>query len=233
MTETPQHEHVTPEQAAQASAAAEQAAFAAEPVNPEAQAEIDAQAPPVLVGARIMLDSARPDMIPTTGEHMVAGYVDGSYEWAPADWDGFAGQTKVRITVEPFNNLRQPTGYSSGNFKAASVIDHESGAFSIADTARFVPARDDFRPGSATIYTDEADLDKVLRANRAHGRAYWLWLAWFLQRQPSDAEVKAIVARLAGTKATLAAWQHTRGPAYDTSAVYAARWHHHHTVKGQ
>jgi len=155
----------------------------------------------------------------------VAGYVDGHFAWQSSDWQRFDGRPRVRITVEPFNRLGKPTGYTSGNFHDASVIDHETGAFSISDTVRFVPSRNEFRPGSATIYTDENDLEAVLRANRAHDQQYWVWLAWYIRHVPTDADILHVLSLMHGFKARLAAWQHTPGPLFDTSAVLAAGWH--------
>lgn len=205
-----------------------------EPIGAEAQAQIEGRwsapvpieqrAAELAAGMRVMLDSAAPSSIPASAP-MVAGYVDGDFAWLPNDWQRFDGRPRVHITVEPFNRLRQPTGYASGNFHEASVIDHETGAFSIADTARFVPARNRLHPGTATVYTDWADLPAVLRANRAHGQRYWLWLAWYIDRVPTEADLAAVLARIDGFEARLAAWQHTPGPRFDTSAVLAADWH--------
>lgn len=208
-----------------------------EPIGAEAQAQIEghwqpavpieAQAAQLAAGMRVMLDSAAPSSIPADAP-MVAGYVDGHYSWLPNDWQRFDGRPRVHITVEPFNRLGQPTGYTSGNFHEASVIDHETGAFSISDTARFVPARNRLHPGTATVYTDFADLEAVLRANRAHGQRYWVWLAWYIRQVPTADDLAHVLALMAGFEARLAAWQHTPGPRFDTSAVLAADWHPHH-----
>lgn len=214
-----------------------------EPIGPEAMAQIrgesahelaqpEAQAPELAAGMRVMLDSAAPGLIPGSAP-MVAGYVDGHFAWLPEEWHRFDGRPRVHITVEPFNRLGQPTGYRSGNFHEASVIDHETGAFTISDTVRFVPARNSLHPGTATIYTDEADLGSVLRANRAHGQGYWLWLAWYIGRVPTADDLRGVLGRMAGFKARLAAWQHTPGPRFDTSAVVAADWHPEHPKAGR
>lgn len=180
------------------------------------------QAAPAALAFRIMRDSTKPGLIPVTSE-MVAGYVDGSYQWAPEDWDRFPQAEKVRITVEPFNRQHLPTGYPSGDYLRASVIDVETGAFSAADAARFLPARNHFRPETATAYCNKDKLPAVLRACRGH--VYWLWLAWFLGRPPTAAELGEVVAQIEPYGVRLAAVQHTPGPAFDTSAVYATNWH--------
>lgn len=180
------------------------------------------RAAPAALAFRTMRDSTKPAQIPVDSQ-MAAGYVDGSYQWAPEDWDRFPQAEKVRITVEPFNRQHVPTGYPSGDYLRASVIDVETGAFSPADAARFLPARNRFRPETATAYCNKSTLPAVLRACRGH--IYWLWLAWFLDRLPTVAELAEVAAQIEPYGVRLAAVQHTPGPAFDTSAVYAAGWH--------
>lgn len=50
-----------------------------------------------------MRDSIHPSNI-GIGDWMVAGYVDGTYAWAPSEWDLFPNQAKVRIAVFPWTN---------------------------------------------------------------------------------------------------------------------------------
>lgn len=181
------------------------------------------------VPGRVLLDSSLPGLIPADAA-MVAGYVDGHYEWQPDDWQRFtaAKPERVHITVEPFDHLGRPTGYPNGNYRRASVIDVESGAFNVGNAARFLPQRAAYRPGTETAYCDEATLPQLLRACRAI-RGYWLWLAWFINHPPTAAQIDAVHAQLAPWGVRLAAWQHTPGPRYDTSLVIADGWHKEHT----
>jgi hypothetical protein len=168
-----------------------------------------------------MLDTNRPALLPASAE-MVAGYVDGSAQWPADAWDRFTCP-KVRISVEPFNAKHQPTGYPFGDYHAASVIDVETGAFSPADAAKFVPARNVFRPGTATVYCNHSTLPAVLRACR--GETYYLWLAWYVGHVPTAAELDQVHTELRPFSVVLAAWQWKSGPSYDTSAVYLPGWH--------
>jgi hypothetical protein len=168
-----------------------------------------------------MYDSNRPALIPADPE-MVAGYVDGSAQWPADAWDRFTCP-KVRISVEPFDSRHQATGYPFGNYHAASVIDVETGAFSPAAAARFVPARNVFRPDTATVYCNKSTLPAVLRACR--GEKYFVWLAWYIGHVPGATELAEIRAMLQPFSVVLAAWQWKSGPNYDTSRVYLPMWH--------
>lgn len=174
----------------------------------------------VLSPPDVMLDSSNPALIPAQTD-IVAGYVDGLYEWPLTAWDRFHG-AKVRITVEPFDRNHNPTGYPFGDWRKASVIDVETGAFSPLDAARFVPARTVFRPGTATVYVNRATLPAVLRACRGEG--YWLWLAWYVGHVPTAAELAEVHKVIDPFGIKLAAWQWKSGVQYDTSAVYSAKW---------
>lgn len=182
-------------------------------------------------GWRVMRDSAHPELIPGTadGTQMVAPYVDGSFEWPADQLQRFESVPRPRITVEPFNPDGSPTGFPFGDYRKASIIDVETGAFSAADAARFVPARNRLHPDTATVYCNKFDfIQTVKRALR--GRQYWLWLAWFIDHTPTQQELEALEAEIGvtvdGTDGVrLAAWQHTSGSRYDESAVFRTDWH--------
>jgi len=170
-------------------------------------------------GYPAMRDSIYPDNIPADTVK-VAGYVDGDYAWPDHAWQRFTGQ-KVRITVEPWS----PNGgrdWPNGRWRDAAVMDVEKGAFTPLAASRFIPRRNAFRPGTATIYTGEAGLGQLLSACRGHH--YWLWLAWWIDREPTPADVNPIVTRLRPYGVQLAAWQWRSGQAYDVSAVLASHW---------
>lgn len=173
---------------------------------------------------RVMLDSAHPQDIPADAA-MVAPYVDGSFEWPPGQVQRFDGIPHPRITVEPFDAAGRPTGYTFGDYRAASIIDVETGAFSLADARRFLPARDRLHPGTGTLYTNK--FNYIQNGRRAlRGLSYWLWVAWFIDHEPTRADMDALLTELAlpdGVR--LAGWQHTAGGPFDTSAIVAPEWH--------
>jgi hypothetical protein len=171
-----------------------------------------------------MYDTTQPEAIPADPQ-MVAGYVDGSFEWSHDEWLPFMSIPRVKITVEPFDVNGQPTGYPFGNWHAASVIDSEAGAFSILSAARFIPKRNGYRPHTATLYNC---LDCWAQNRRyLRGLRFWLWVAWYWGRGvPQDADVQALEAELQlppGVR--LAAWQYESGARFDTSLVVADLWH--------
>src|ERR1700689_208561 len=116
---------------------------------------------------RVMYDSADPSAIPDNAP-MVAGYVPPSrYAWSPGDFARFPDRPHVHISVagqEPDAAL-------------ASVVDVETGAFVPAQARAFIREREQFRPGSATVYVNRSMLSSVLTA--CEGLAYSVWLAWW------------------------------------------------------
>jgi hypothetical protein len=73
---------------------------------------------------RTMYDSITSGDIPL-GRQMVAGYVDGTYAWTPADWARHLSSTQVRITV-------------TGATLDADVADVENGDLTAAQGADWV-----------------------------------------------------------------------------------------------
>jgi hypothetical protein len=154
---------------------------------------------------RIMYDSINLAGIPA-GAQLVAHYVDGRYAASDADVDRFPDAARVGITV------------TTGDWRKASVIDVESGAMSPQDARAFVIARDQFRPGTATVYCNVSSLPHVVSACR--GLDYHLWLAAWTpvrggislapQGPSTDGEVAI-------------QWRNT--PGYDESVVFDDHWH--------
>jgi hypothetical protein len=91
--------------------------------------------------------------------------------------------------------------------------------------ARFIPARNHYRPHTATLY----NCKDCWQTNRRYvrGKRFWLWIAWYWGRGvPSAADVQALEAELAlPAGVRLAAWQYESGPRFDTSLVVADAWH--------
>lgn len=170
-------------------------------------------------GYPVMLDSVDPYKIPP-GTEKVAGYADGNYQWMPGEWERFTGH-KVRITVEPWS----PAGgrdWPNGRWRDAAVMDVEKGAFTIGNAVKFIPHRNSFRPHTATVYISEARLNQLLSAARGHH--YWLWLAWWLDHEPTAAEIQAVRNRVTPYGVRLAAWQWKPGALFDTSSVIDPEW---------
>lgn len=160
---------------------------------------------------RTMFDTIgqRASMVPEDAE-AVGWYPDGEFRWSAAEIDRFRGRipTVAIATV-------------SLDYRRCSVVDRELGALTAEQSRQFVNLRNGFRPGSATVYVDEANLSGVLRA--CAGQSYWLWLAWWLGRPPNEADLETVRRRLpAGVQ--LAAWQYDAGIT-DASAIIEGSWH--------
>jgi hypothetical protein len=107
-----------------------------------------------------MRDSTRPGLIPPSTP-VVAGYVDGSFAWTPADWDLFATAIRLGIATSPSS--------------AADILDVESGDATPEDVPGWI---DRFhRPGRRrpTVYCSRSAIAAVRAA--AAGRAFDWWAA--------------------------------------------------------
>src|ERR1035437_3344497 len=71
-----------------------------------------------------MYDSTNADDIPS-GAEIVAGYIDGGFDWSVANWERFSDAQKIRITVTA-SNLQ------------ADVLDVENGDASPGQAAEWV-----------------------------------------------------------------------------------------------
>src|SRR5258708_22845673 len=138
---------------------------------------------------------------------MVAGYVLPSpFAWTDTEWDRFPDAAHVRITVHG----------TLPDWRHASVVDVETGAFTPADARWFVLAREAYRPGSATGYCNLSTLPAVRMACR--GLSYHLWLAVRWGKAPASLEevAQAVRADLGG----LVAVQWRDAGAFDQSVVF-------------
>jgi hypothetical protein len=164
---------------------------------------------------RAMYDSASPDAIPVSIVRgaVVAGYPD--FGWSPDDFHRYkdAGATVARITQ-----------HDPPDWQNCSIADFEPGAiFSPTSLREFVVKRNKFRPRSATVYSDLANLRVAGRA--LAGLKYKIWAAdW--PNHPSDEEIEQIKAVLR-PGARLVAIQYRTLPVqdYDVSVVLDATWH--------
>lgn len=160
---------------------------------------------------RTMYDAIRQNVpaIPADAD-LVAGYVDGLYAWTPADYARFPHAAHVRICV------------TTADPSAASVCDRETNALSPAQAREFTIERNNYRPGTATVYVDWANLPQQLRVSA--GLSWDLWLAWYIGHQPSPDDVARVESVLpAGVR--LVAWQYRNAGPYDISAVLDDDWH--------
>lgn len=160
-----------------------------------------------------MFDSIRASAIPADAQ-MVAGYVAPSvYAWSAEDFARFPRAAHVRIAVAG----------SPPDWRSASVIDVESGAFSPADAAYFIPRRNAMRKGTATVYADMSHLDYIGKA--CAGMEYAVWAAWWAA-YPSPEEIAAIRSRLRpGARLVAVQYKNVASADYDISAVIDPAWH--------
>lgn len=112
-----------------------------------------------------MYDSVSAQAIPTTAE-LVAGYIDGPYQWSDADWQRFPNSVKVRIAIAPWLN-------------DGHVLDVEHLDATPKDSVGWVKTRraagDD-----PTIYCGLSNLPQVKKAFRAADEPMpHIWLAWW------------------------------------------------------
>lgn len=164
---------------------------------------------------RTMYDSASPVAIPDDIVRgcLVAGYPD--FGWSPDDFERYkaAGATVLRITQ-----------HDPPDWQNCSVIDWEPGAvFDAVSLRDFAVRRNAYRPDSATVYCDVANLAAAGRA--LTGLSYSVWAAdW--PNHPTAKEIGQIKAQLR-PRARLVAIQYRNLPLkdYDESVVYDDSWH--------
>jgi hypothetical protein len=148
-------------------------------------------------------------------EALIAGYVDGRYAWTGAEFARFPRAAHVRITV-----------FGVPDWRAASVIDVEAGAFTPQDARSFLIARRAYRPGGETVYCSLSTLPQVRRACRGLP-PYNVWLAWYRPDAPTVEQVAGAVAQFgcADLAPSVVAVQWRPGGMWDESVVYDADWH--------
>ena len=143
---------------------------------------------------RLMYDSTNANDIPVDAV-MVAGYIDGLYEWSADDWSRFPNAVKVRIAIRGWND--------------ADVLDVEWGAASVADVPAWVE-RQRARGAVPSVYVNHSNWQACKDACAGAGvsEPYW-WLASY----DNVAEIPA------GTIAKQYANEPLAGGHYDLSVV--------------
>jgi hypothetical protein len=160
---------------------------------------------------RIMRDSTTPTDIPIHGTDLVAGYVNGNFQWGPEGWGRFPGIPHVRIDVfatEPAE---------------AAVLDVEPGCSTVEQAVTWVKERKAAHPGAypPIIYCDRSHLTPLFNAMNAAGlhivRDFRTWIATLdgTKRVPDMTGVTAV--QYAGEAMT-------KGH-YDESIVWDDDWH--------
>jgi acylpyruvate hydrolase len=139
---------------------------------------------------------------------MVAGYVNGNYAWAQADWDLFPHANHVTISITASAN-------------AGDVLDVEPGNATPEQTAGWIEQRKASGYYRPTIYCNLGTIPAVRQGTGAYilGVDYDIWVAdW----TGSPHEVTA-----PGTPvATCSATQYESTTGYDASVVYDEGWPH-------
>lgn len=164
-------------------------------------------------------DSVSPGKIPR-GALMAIGYANGLYAWPEPAWAQFPDSRKARIDV---------IGNDPGQ---ASILDVERYDATPAHAAEWVPARDRFRPGTATIYCDLAALPDVFTAIMPvnAGSTCWIWLGDWTGTPHVPTHHKDGSAIVWPHGIELAAVQYvTVIDQYDITAVYSQRWLDQHS----
>lgn len=155
---------------------------------------------------REMYDSVNANNIPTDIP-LVAGYVNGQFQWPQSWWDRFPGHYR-HVGIDVFGTA--PT--------IASVLDVEQFDATPQISVEWVKARNATKPEyPPVLYVNRSNLDTVVslnsKAGHVLGRDYMVW-----------------VATLDGTKelpnmhGVVAVQYHDAG-GYDQSVVYDDAWH--------
>jgi hypothetical protein len=146
-----------------------------------------------------MYDSVRPHLIPATAA-MVAGYVNGRYQWSSLDWNRFPRAAHVRIDADG----RAPF--------MSDVLDVEAGDATIADAVAWVKLRQ-ARGWWSCCYVDEAGL-AALRGAVGHLDVEF-WVAHWTGSAPASGDAYG---------PRVAAVQYKSTSRYDESAVFSPAW---------
>jgi len=147
-------------------------------------------------------DSTTPELVPDNAD-LVFPYVPPSqFAWSQRQIDRFPHAGIARITVHG----------DAPDWLNASIIDVEKGAFTPQMAREFCIARNNFRPGTATVYFSESRLDEM---NRALAGIHWLAFVALWDGIPRP---------IAGIP-NLVAKQYLNTTNYDTSIVFDATWH--------
>jgi hypothetical protein len=159
---------------------------------------------------RIMRDSTTPGDIPTHGLDIVAGYVNGSFAWKPADFDRFRHAAHARIDVN---------GTAAAG---AGILDVETGDATPATAVTWVKARHKALPGAyAVIYCNRATLTPLFNAMNAAGlhvvTDFHLWIATLDGTKTVHDMTGVVAVQYAGEAQT--------GGHYDESLVFDDEWH--------
>lgn len=175
---------------------------------------------------RIMRDSTTATDIPVRGTDIVAGYINGTYEWTSENFNRFPGIPHVLIDI-------------SGSHPNAGVLDVEEGCAHIEVAAAWVKARKVALPQAYVpiIYCNRSFLTPIFNALAAEDlhvvRDFRLWIATLDgTRQVHDMTgVTAVQYKRARKQHKDGSWAEQPGPAvteghFDESLVYDDKWHH-------
>ena len=160
---------------------------------------------------RIMRDSTTPTDIPIHGTDLVAGYINGKYEWSAAGFARFPGIPHVHIDV------------NGSNPEGAGVVDCEFGDVSVEGAVTWAKARKAAHPGEypPIIYCNRSRLTPLFNAMNAAGlhivRDFRTWIATL--------DGTKTVHDMTGVTAIQYAGEHMTRGHYDESIVYDDDWH--------
>lgn len=158
---------------------------------------------------RIMRDSTTAADIPGHGLDLVAGYGNGRYKWADADWQRFPGIGHVYIDVD-------------GSRPDCGVLDVEQGDAPPSQAPVWVKARlalpHAYPP---VLYCNRSMLTPLFNAMNAAGlhvvRDFRLWVATL--------DGTKTLPDMTGVAAVQYAGENLTGGHYDESIVYDDTWH--------
>jgi hypothetical protein len=147
-------------------------------------------------------DAVHPQNIPRDAEMIFPYIAPSEFAWSQAAIDAFPHAAVARITVHG----------ASPDWHHASIIDVERSAFDAAQARGFVVARNDFRPGTATVYCSLSRVPEIQYTLKGH--LFNLWVADWDYKTDPPLNLPNLVAKQ---------FMHT--PGYDKSVVYDPRWH--------